>query len=346
MFNNIPEQDFKEILDQTQSEVCDFAGKTVLILGGSGFLGTMFKYFFLYCNRELRHSIKIISIDNYVGRTPPIEIQDDNLIHIQHDLSIPLWYKLIDYKCDFIINASGNAAPSTYERYPVETLTVSTETIKHLLEFARYNNARILNFSSSEVLGTPDAKDIPTNENVRPSVLTMDKRSPYDVAKLFIETISWVYWQKHGVNVRVVRPFNVIGYFGRHDFRVISKFMYAAKDNKPITVYKPATQTRTFCWYGDFIAGAIKVLTKSNDFLYHLGKSSEEVDMRTLASLVEKITNKDNLVKYVDPPTVYLQEPTRRCPSIEKARRELNYNPQVTLTDALERIWAWTQSQP
>jgi UDP-glucuronate decarboxylase len=345
--NTFEKEDFEYIYQEIPAYF--LFGKTILLLGGSGFLGSSFKNFFLFLNQKRIANdftpITVISVDNYIKGTKTLndETTDPNLITINHDLTTPLGFKLPSRKIDFIINCSGNASPANYEKYPLETMDISTIGTRHILELAYHLKCPVLNFSSSEVLGTPEAHEIPTAEEVIPKIHSLNKRAPYDVTKLYIETASWVFKNKYGVDAKVIRPFNVIGYFNKNDFRVIPNYLKRVFNNQPIEVFAPGTQTRTFCFYSDFIIGAIKVLLRGKDVIYHIGNSENEISMIDLARKVAALENKPELVQLVETPEVYKHEPIRRCPSIEKARKELGYNPKVDLDTMLSKIHRWAK---
>ena len=343
-FKKFHHRDFGEIYKKTESNCHDFEGKTILICGGAGFLGSLFVKYFLYLNKKFKNKCKVISIDNFLGRTKRNYLEDDNLVNLDHDLTSSfLSLKLYKEKIDFIINCSGCASPYYYERYPIETMDVSTTGTKNLLQTALENNAKILNFSSSEVLGTPPKEFIPTDENYIPTAKTLDKRSCYDVTKMYIETISYVFNDQFNLDCKIVRPFNVIGYFRQDDQRVIPNFISKCLKNEKIKVYAPGTQTRTFCWYGDFLAGCIQVLTKGRDILYHIGNPENEISMIDLAKAVERASGKKNIVELVEPPIVYKHEPRRRCPSVDKIKKELDYSLDIDLDESLGRIYEWAK---
>jgi nucleoside-diphosphate-sugar epimerase len=342
------ELEFKnDISDVMGNEnVRKFSGKTILITGGSGFLGTFYKLFLLNANNKglIDPVCKVISVDNYVKGTTTIndEIIDTNLTIFNHDLTVPLGVKLGNLPIDYIINCAGNAAPKNYEMYPLETMEISTIGTKNLLELAMYKKSKILNFSSSEVLGTPPDDQIPSNENVLPSIISMDKRSPYDVTKLYIETLSWVFKNKYGVDCKVIRPFNVIGRFSQNDYRVIPNFLNKISKDEKIEVFKPGTQTRTFCYYTDFIAGSLLVLLNGNDLLYHIGNPDNEIGIYDLAMKLQEVCGKTDLVSLIETPILYKNEPKRRCPSVDKAKQELGYSPRINLDEMLNRIYKWS----
>lgn len=330
-----------------QDNLNKFAGKRILLTGGSGFLGSLYKQFFLCCNNHklIYPACKVISVDNYIKGTVTSndETKDNNLISINHDLTTSLGLKLDNEPIDFIIGCAGNASPRAYQTFPLETMDISSIGARHLLELAYNKRSKILHFSSSEVLGTPDARFIPTDENYTPTVKTLDSRSPYDVGKMYIETLCWTFKTKYQVDCKVVRPFNVTGRFHKNDYRVIPNYLVKLLKNEKIEVYKPGTQTRTFCYYTDFITGSLLVLLNGEDLLYHIGNPNNEISMFDLAVKMQNIAGKSDLVSLVETPEVYLHEPKRRCPSIEKAKKELGFNPQINLEEMLKRIYNWAE---
>ena len=343
-FKKCHHRDFGEIHQKTESECRDFEGKTILICGGAGFLGSLFVKYFLYLNKhKLGESCKIISVDNFLGRQWAEQPEDENLSNLEHDLIADPSLKLHSKKIDFIINCSGCASPYFYEKFPFETMDVSTIGTKHMMKLALQNNAKILNFSSSEVVGTPPPEHIPTDEQYTPTVKTFDKRSCYDVTKMYMETLSYVFNDQFNLKCKVVRPFNIVGYFRQDDQRVIPNFMSKCIKNEKIKLYAPGTQTRTFCWYGDFIAGCIKVLTRGKDILYHIGNPENEISMLQLAKLIEKVCEKEDIVQLVEAPRVYKHEPKRRCPSVDKIKKELGYTVNVGLEESIKRIYEWAK---
>lgn len=337
-------RDCSEIRTALGENVYRLENRTILIPGGNGFLGRAFTGFFGYLNAHVfRFPCRIVAVDNYiVGANPCLE-SSDSVRRLTHDLTTPLYLKLDKSPVDYIINCAGIASPSAYLNSPLEVLDVSYIGTRAVLELALAKNARVLNFSSSECYGDPPADKIPTPETYMGQISSTSKRAPYDCGKKVLEALSHVFRTRYGADVSIVLPFNVYGYMGPNDYRVIPNFVYAALLGKPIRVYSPGTQTRTFCFYSDFIAGALLVLLTGKDFAYNVGTSDGEISMLELALSVESIMcggNVPNLVQMVEPPEAYDREPQRRCPEISKARA-LGYEPKVTLGEGLNRIKSW-----
>ncbi len=343
MYFNFPESNFKEIANGLGEEDCrQFEGKLILLAGSNGLLGTAFKVFLLYLNKYiLKTPCRIIGADCFVG-TPPFLFEAENLTNINHDLSTPLGLSLgTKEKFDFIINCSGRAAPQNYASDPISTMEVGSRGVRHLLELAYFHDAKIVCFSSSEVLPNPGV--FPTPEESIPQCHTSNKRSAYDGSKIFLEIWAYIFKSYFATKVKVVRPFNVVSFFASNDQRVLPNFIGNVLKNQPMQVYAPSTQSRSFVWFSDFCCGVLKVLLHGNDLIYHIGRDSEEVTILELAKRIETITGKTGLIKIVETPDVYRHEPQRRLPSIEKARRELGYEPKVGLDEMIRRFYTWAK---
>lgn len=342
---HIPPFEIKNIVDNLKDFNYDFEGKTILLCGGSGFLGNIFKSYFIYLNNFLFiNPCKVISVDNYITGTCPKDIEGTGVTNINHNLIQPLGLKIgADENIDFIINCSGLASPSGYAKFPLETLDISYIGSRNLLELAYYKKSKILFFSSSEIYGTPPDELVPTPESYFGLIDSYGKRAPYDVGKKVIETLCWTFNNKYGVDTKVVRPFNVIGYMSQNDYRVLPNYVSAALKGEKIKVYGDGKQTRTFCWFTDFVTGAILTLLKGGNHPYNIGNSDNEISMYDFAKLVESVCGQSGIVELVPAPETYSNEPRRRCPDISKAINELGYNPTVSIREGLNRFLPWAK---
>jgi len=346
LFYNLPISDLEEIKHNLSDISQEFSGEDVLILGGAGALGTAVKVFLLYLNKYvLLEPMRIVSVDNYIGRPKPLQIDDSNLLNIEHDLILPLDEKVFGYRFSFMFNMSGNAAPTSgYGRFPIETMDVSYLGVKNLLRLAMQHNAKIINMSSSEVVGSVPLNELPSDENIIPRLHTMNLRSCYDLFKAAgVETQSYVYKEKFGLDVKVVRPFNVQYYYRQGDSRVIAAFIERLLKNEKMSVYMPSTQTRTFVFWTDFLTGIIRVLLNGKQFLYNVGREDEMITIKELAIKLENISGKNNMIELVEAPTIFKHEPQYRQPSIKRINLELGYSAKVNLDEILKRMYFWAK---
>ena len=347
--NSVVKSDIENIVKGLKTETKELEGKTILISGGSGFLGKYFLLTFAYLNDEVfKEKCHVISIDNFITGTKDSNEFDrrEDFTFIKHDVRIPLDIK---NRVDYIIHAAGIASPVYYMKYPLETLEVATLGTKNLLELARKKNVKsFLFFSSSEIYGDPDPNFIPTPETYPGNVSCTGPRSCYDESKRLGETLCMIYHRLYGLSVKTVRPFNVYGPGMRaDDYRVIPRFITSALKKESLPVHAGGNQTRTFCYISDAIVGFLKVLlSKKGGEVYNVGNSNDEVNMMTLANMVAELFTSKISIKAVEYPSTYPQDdPRRRCPDLTKITEDLGYRSQISLKDGLRRTLKWYKEE-
>lgn len=205
-------------------------GKTFLVSGGAGFLGSWF------CDVLGALDARILCVDNLSsGSEKNINhLKKGNFRLIKEDIS----KFTVSEKIDYLVHMASIASPPLYQIYPLETLDANVIGTRNVLEIARKNDVEGLLFSStSEIYG--DAEAIPTPEDYWGNVNPIGPRSVYDEGKRVAETYCTTYFQKYGLPVRVARIFNTYG--PRLDIkstsqygRVIAKFINQALNNEPL----------------------------------------------------------------------------------------------------------------
>jgi UDP-glucuronate decarboxylase len=345
------QDDAQEIISKLGDEVHRFAGKTILMSGGAGFLGRHFVAVFRRLNRDvLAKPCKVISADNYItGEQLSLHEggrHDPNVVDVWADVSYPL---PVREDIHFIMHAAGVASPVYYMKYPLETIESAVQGSKNLLELARRNKGLegFLFFSSSEIYGDPDPKAIPTPETYHGYVSSVGPRACYDESKRLGETIATIYHQKFDVPVKIVRPFNVFGPGMKHDDgRVVPMFTFCALNGKPLPVHGDGRQTRTFCYITDAIAGFLKTLLHGqHGEAYNIGNSNNEMSMAALARVYAEVIPGATFNQVEYPSTYPAGEPQRRCPDLTKAKDHLGYTASVDFRDGLTRFVAWARQQ-
>ena len=209
----IVQKDVAKIVKDIGKEAKQLSGKTILITGGAGFLGSYFLAVFEELNRMLlKNPCKVICVDNYItGESKNIlgDITDRSFIFKKHDVSKPF---RISGKIDYIIHAAGIASPVYYMKHPLETIEVATKGTQNMLELARFKKVKtFVFFSSSEIYGDPHPKHIPTSETHRGQVSSIGPRACYDESKRLGETLCMTYFRLYNTPIRIIRPFNVMG---------------------------------------------------------------------------------------------------------------------------------------
>jgi nucleoside-diphosphate-sugar epimerase len=174
-------------------------------------------------------------------------------------------------------------------------------------------------------------------------------RACYDESKRYGETLCVVFAQQSGVPVKMARPFNNYGPGLKiTDRRVLPDFCRSVLAGEPIVMYSDGSPTRTFCYSADAIIGYYKVLTRGRPGEpYNVGTETPEISMIDVAQRIvdlgrEMFGYAGEVIRQSSPEENYLVDnPNRRCPVIEKARRELGYEPSIDLEEGLRRTLTW-----
>ncbi len=307
-------------------------GKTVLIAGGAGFLGSHL------CEAVLAEGGRVICLDSLLtGRMENLEPvrRDSRFDFVLADVVDPLPRGL---RADFVLNFACPASPPRYQADPVHTLMTSVVGTRNLLALAEACNARFLLASTSEVYGDPTVH--PQPESYRGNVSPTGPRACYDEGKRAAETLCFDQSRRGLVEVRIARIFNTYGpRMSPDDGRVVSNMLTQALDGAPITVYGEGQQTRSFCYVADPVGGLLRLLGHPGpvDGPVNLGNPAEI----TILDLVHEVLRQTGSASPVVRRPLPVDDPRRRCPDIALARRLLGWAPTVSLTDGLRRTIAF-----
>jgi len=348
--SKITTQDLNTIVDSLKNEAKFLDGKTILISGGSGFIGTYINAVLYMLNKKiLTKKCKVISIDNYITGSRKnflLDIKDKNFQYLDGDIRLPV---ITNEKIDYIIHAAGLASPYYYNKYPLETIESAILGAKNLLELSRITKpVGFLFFSSSEIYGDPDPASIPTVETYSGHVSSIGPRACYDESKRLTETLCITYHQIYNIPIKIVRPFNIYGPGMKHiDYRVIPTFIYNGLKGKDLPVHDKGIQTRTFCYISDAITAIFKVLISGKKGeVYNIGNDKPEIGMFELAQIISEMLNNGVKPKRKNYPQNYpAGEPQRRCPDLTKIRTQLNYEAKVDLKTGLKQTIQWFKKE-
>lgn len=306
----------------------------VVVAGGAGFLGSHL------CDRLVERGDEVVCLDDLTtGSMENIAHLSDErrftFMHCDVSAEVP-----VDGKVDAVMNMASPASPLADRARPLETLAVGSEGTRRLLALASRHDARFLMASTSEIYGDPMVH--PQVESYRGNVDPIGPRSVYDEAKRFSEALTMATHRALGVNVAIVRIFNTYGpRLAPGDGRVVSNFIVQALEGRPLTVYGDGTQTRSLCYVDDEVAGLLALLDATITGPVNIGNPDERTVLE-LAELVLTITGSSSEIVHGPLPT---DDPTRRCPDITVARRELGWEPRITLQEGLMKTVEYFAAQ-
>ena len=186
--------------------------------------------------------------------------------------------------------------------------------------------------STSEVYGDP--KVHPQPESYWGHVNPIGPRGVYDEAKRYAEALTMAYHRQQGVDTSIARIFNTYGPRMRpHDGRAIPTFLRQALQDKPVSVFGDGSQTRSFCYVDDQIAGLVALAESDVHLPVNIGNPNEKTLLELAESVIEVVDSRSEVVFEALP----VDDPQVRQPDISRARDLLGWQPQIELRDGLKR---------
>ncbi len=304
----------------------DTRSKRILVTGGAGFLGSHL------CEFLLQQGHDVLCVDNfYTGTKANIAhlFSDPRFEFLRHDVTFPLYVEV-----DEIYNLACPASPIHYQCDPVQTTKTSVHGAINMLGLAKRVKAKILQASTSEVYGDPQAH--PQTEAYWGHVNPIGLRSCYDEGKRCAETLFMDYRRQHKLQVKVARIFNTYGpRMHPNDGRVVSNFIIQALAGQDITMYGDGRQTRSFCYVDDMIRAFYGLMNTPEDCTGPINFGNPvEYTMLELAERIVALTGSSSRMVFLPKPS---DDPVQRRPDIALAREKIGWEPSVSLHDGLTR---------
>mmetsp|Transcript_30342 Transcript_30342/g.72189 ORF Transcript_30342/g.72189 Transcript_30342/m.72189 type:complete len:564 (+) Transcript_30342:92-1783(+) len=306
----------------------DSKRKKILVTGGAGFVGSHL------VDTLMMEGHEVIALDNFfTGQRKNVDhwMNHPRFSLVVHDVTEPIMLEV-----DEIYHLACPASPPHYQYNPVKTIKTSTMGTINMLGLAKRVKAKILLTSTSEIYGDPEVH--PQPESYWGNVNTIGPRSCYDEGKRVAETMMYSYKSQNNVDVRVARIFNTFGpRMHPNDGRVVSNFIIQSLQNKPMTIYGDGSQTRSFQFVSDLVNGLHSLMNGKYDLPVNLG-NPDEYTVKHFAEYIKEITQSDSEISFL-PATK--DDPTQRKPDISTAKRELKWEPKVTVKEGLQQTIAY-----
>lgn len=304
--------------------------KKILVTGGAGFVGSHL------VDKLMMEGHEVTVVDNFfTGQKKNVAhwMHHPNFSLVTHDVTEPIMAEV-----DQIYHLACPASPPHYQFNPVKTIKTSTMGTLNMLGLAKRVKARILLTSTSEIYGDPQVH--PQAEDYWGNVNPIGPRSCYDEGKRVAETMMYSYRDQSDVEVRVARIFNTFGpRMHPNDGRVVSNFIIQALQEKPLTVYGEGDQTRSFQYVSDLVDGLHALMNGDYDGPVNLG-NPDEFSMKQFAEHVKDLTKSKSEIRFLEKTQ---DDPSKRRPDISTAKKELGWEPRVTVDEGLSKTIKYFQ---
>jgi dTDP-glucose 4,6-dehydratase len=307
----------------------------IVLTGGSGFIGS-------HLSKELlkNENNRLIVVDNLLtGNLENIQdlLDHKNATFIKHDVQDHIE---IDEKVDYVFHLASAASPVAYTENPVNTLKAGSLGTINTLGLARKHDAEYFLASTSEVYGDPLIT--PQNEEYWGNVNPNGERSMYDEAKRFAEAATATYARTYNLKTKIIRIFNTYGpNMQLNDGRVVTNLIVQALNDEDLTIYGDGSQTRSFSYVSDTVAGIIAMMISKHYEVFNIG-NPYEMKVKELAETILNLTNSNSKIIYKALPN---DDPQQRKPDITKAKEKLNWEPKIDLQTGLNTTIEWIKKE-
>jgi len=314
------------------------AGKTVLITGGAGFIGTAL-------TRTLVDANKVIAFDNLRRNALAGSglLDHANVTLVRGDVRDYAALAEVVKAADVVVHMASIAGVDTVLRDPVLTMEVSLEGTMNALRAAREGGRcqRFIDFSTSEVFGRYAFRV--AEGDVTSLGAVGEARWTYAVSKLATEHLAYNYFKQHGLPTCSIRPFNIYGP-GQVGEGAVHHFAVRAIRNERITIHNEGDQIRAWCYIDDIVDAVRTCLTSpaAVGHSFNIGNPRSTVTIYNLARLIIRTAGSSSEIEFAkrDQPDVEL-----RIPNIDKALKLLGFRPKVDLEEGIARTVRWYRDQ-
>lgn len=308
-------------------------GKTILVTGGAGFIGSHLT------DRLLELKARVIVVDNFsTGKREYLKnaLKNKNLKIIKADVNN---FKVLEkifknHKIDYIFHYAALLGVKRLEEKPLEILE-DIAGIKNIFKLSLSHKIKKIVFaSSSEVYGQPVS--LPEREDG-----VYNPRDVYALVKLVGENLVEIYYKNHGLPACALRLFNVYGprqNSSPYGF-VVGIFITQVLNNKRPTIFGDGHQTRDFIFIKDNVEAAIRALLspETNGEIINVG-IGRQTTILDLAERIIRLSGKNLKPKFLSERKIDIRY---RCPDVAKMKRLLKFFPKYSFDEGLRITYEW-----
>jgi UDP-glucose 4-epimerase len=311
----------------------------VFITGGAGFIGSHLADYYLAAG----HTVTIL--DNFsTGSITNIAHLESKITTVDGDIRNIELVESLTKEADLVLHMAAALGVNTILESPLESMSTNITGSEVVLHAAAKFNKRIIIASTSEIYGKNPKQPLSETDD-RVVGAPQKIRWTYSDAKAIEEAMAFALHQEKNLAVTTVRLFNTVGprQTGRYGM-VVPRFVHAAMNNEPITIYGDGTQSRVFCHVADAVQ-AIATMAATDSTIgevYNVGGTGE-VTIKQLADQVLAITQSQSIITYTPYSDAYpagFEDIQRRVPDISKINSEIKWAPIKDLQQIIRDIAA------
>jgi len=300
-----------------------YSNKNILIIGGSGFIGTNL-------------AKKLIQLDSKVSLFQRVKIQHDPVFSYYYGdiTNNSKLKKIVKQNFDIIFHCAGFSGEINNQNNPEKSIQINYLATRDLLDFIHQYSptTKTVICSSRLEYGKSTTKNVNENHPTRPIGF-------YGISKLLSTVYTSHMHQKHNLPVTILRISNVYGSsspFKFEHYNIINHFINQAKNKKNLIVYGKGNQIRDYLYIDDLINALLLagISKKANGQIYNVG-FGKGIRFKTM---VKKIGAQAGVkVQYKSWPADYASVETGNYVSnIKKIKSHLNWQPKISFDQGIK----------
>lgn len=311
----------------------------VFITGGAGFIGSHLADHYVAAGDQ------VTILDNFsTGSQTNISHLEGKVTTIDGDIRNIELVESLTKDADLVLHMAAALGVNTILESPLESMSTNITGSEVVLNAATKFNKRIIIASTSEIYGKNTKQPLSETDD-RVVGAPQKIRWTYSDAKAIEEAMAFALHQEKKLPVTTVRLFNTVGprQTGRYGM-VVPRFVHAALNKEPITIYGDGTQSRVFCHVADAVQAIATIAFTDSTIgeVYNVGGTGE-VTIKQLAEQVLAVTGSQSVITYTPYSAAYpagFEDIQRRVPDISKVKSAINWAPTKDLKQIIEDIAA------
>ena len=304
MEDKILAEDIENISNDKLIDFERFRDKSIFITGATGLIGSQIVKTLSYVNRKMKLNMRLILLIRDYDKTKSIFgdlLKEEYFTIISGDILSDI---NIEEKVDYVIHGASPTSSKYFVEHPVETIKVTVDGTKNVLELAKRKEIQgLVYLSSLEVYGNPEGK---TNisENDYGYIDNLNIRSSYSEGKRMAECLSISYYKEYGVPIKIARLSQTFGAGFDYKYnRVFAEFIRCVIQKKDIILHTEGKTIRTYCYTKDaIIAILFLLLYGEKGEAYNITNEETSVTIKELAELVCNIYADSGIKTIIDVP--------------------------------------------
>lgn len=301
-------------------------GKTLLISGGTGFIGSFISDVIRYRNAHYGTNTKVVSLSRRGG------ISDGTVEYLKADITDPI---ACEADVDYILHLASNTHPKQYGEDPVGTIMTNVLGCDNLLKLAAEKHAKFFLASSVEIYG--QGTQTPMDEKYSGYIDCNTARSGYNEAKRTCEALCQSYKNQYGVEIVIARFSRVFGADRKLDTKALSQFMDKAVAGENILLKSKGNQRFSYCYVADAVTGVFTLLTSgANGEAYNISADDDGMTLGGYAEYIASLAGRE--VEYRIEDDAAASKASFALLDTNKIRA-LGWKPMYTVKEGMERTY-------